>query len=322
MLVIDEALPDAHVYLGDAKHLRPLGRDVLVGTCPQDWDAVENAGGAWVKALGIHPWQSFDADPSWLEQLEERLQKNVDLQVGEIGLDAVAAPKQGFLPHGELTIKQRCGCKKCTADFQYTLFEAQLRLAAKLQRRVSVHCVRAFGMLSSALCNLDSDNLPPRIFLHSWSGSAETTLMLLKALPSRLYFGVSAGVNARGLFRYSLDPDCENPNAWRVLNQHLSTKILDEKVTWFHPASGCMSATPWEKNEKAWHRFKQRLGAIPRDRLLLESDLPGDNTSPEVRKFSLLLALGLCASALEVTPSDLQCLVARTCIAFNSPLAL
>ncbi|KAG5462927.1 MAG: TatD related DNase-domain-containing protein, partial [Olpidium bornovanus] len=135
----------------------------------------------------------------WMRQLREVLHRNPEAVLGEIGFDAVAALRTGpyckiGVPRGSIT------STFCSLDHQRAIFRAQMRLAAELQRPVSIHSVRTQGVLVEELKLLMDEHLassaaavasakrfsssaaamPPSVCLHSYSGSAETVESLVK----------------------------------------------------------------------------------------------------------------------------------------------
>ncbi len=118
---------DAHCHLLDKNEFdmaKTAGINQIIcnATNPKDWQnvlAVKNV----IHAIGIHPWYVSDLPENVISDLENLLVSNIDVHIGEIGLD------------------------KCKNDFykQEELFILQLELAEKLKRPVHVHCVRAWG---------------------------------------------------------------------------------------------------------------------------------------------------------------------------------
>lgn len=151
-----------------------------------------------IPCLGIHPWflhdlkdedwEVTDGSPRWLSDLEEVLLAHPRAIVGEIGLDGFHFDPQTR----ELT---------CPLERQLEAFKAQMLLANKLERPVSIHCVRSFGPLFEVLSSLKrSKQLPPRMYFHAFGGKAGTVDQLL-ALCGRdyglVYFGFAPVVNFR-----------------------------------------------------------------------------------------------------------------------------
>ncbi|KAJ9514924.1 hypothetical protein QJQ45_028656 [Haematococcus lacustris] len=123
---------------------------------------------------------------TWAGRLRQLLTEVPGAVLGECGLDRAAVvpgtKASQSLPH------------------QLSLLRTQLALAAQLQRPASLHCVRATGHMMALLSSTPSEELPPRIMLHSFNGPPDSIKQLL-ALPrgvgSRLYFSFSATINAR-----------------------------------------------------------------------------------------------------------------------------
>eukprot|EP00536_Pseudo-nitzschia_multiseries_P009321 jgi/Psemu1/258008/estExt_Genewise1Plus.C_2570031 len=118
-----------------------------------------------VPCLGVHPWflheldpendwalvsSSLDNDqlvPKWTAELEELLQKHPRAPVGEIGLDGFHFQSEGDTQ--QLTTPM---------DTQIEAFLLQLKVATRLRRPVSLHCVRAMGRIMDALEEVASEN--------------------------------------------------------------------------------------------------------------------------------------------------------------------
>ena len=108
-------------------------------------------------SIGIHPWYINEA--SWKEELqiiEEKIQSNNCLALGECGLD-----KRRDTP----------------MDLQLEVFEAQLLLAEKHKIPVIIHCVAAFQELIALKQKL---NISVPMVIHGFSKSEELSQQLLK----------------------------------------------------------------------------------------------------------------------------------------------
>lgn len=155
------------------------------GTHPGDWDAVaawaarrgggaaaasaasgEGAGVVIFPQFGLHPWRVGEVgDADWLGELRRRLVADSTAGVGEIGLDRW---KTGL-----------------DWPVQLTAFRAQMRLAAELDRPVTVHCLKAFGPLIAELGQME---LPRRgLLIHAFGGDWSVASQLLN-LHSRVFF--------------------------------------------------------------------------------------------------------------------------------------
>jgi Tat protein secretion system quality control protein TatD with DNase activity len=178
----------------------------------------------------------------FLAEMEARLRKHPFALVGEVGLDRSFRLPQIWLPHEiasrdhSVTPGSREGRTlspyRVRLSHQKVILEAQLRLAAKLQRPVSIHSVQAHGAVHEILQNLwyghektsgrqrkrrssaadahaaeESENgyrgsspsplpFPPRICMHSYSGPADFLREFLKnTVPIDVYFSFSEAIN-------------------------------------------------------------------------------------------------------------------------------
>lgn len=145
--------PHLGTVLADLKSVG-IAHAVVNGTTEADWDDVTALATAhpWiVPSYGLHPWFLKTRTPHWRNRLEQILRGTPGCAIGEIGLDR-------WIPDFDL------------AD-QQTVFAEQLRLAADLRLPVTVHCLKAWGLLWDAM---RAQPVPPRGFLlHAYSGPAE-----------------------------------------------------------------------------------------------------------------------------------------------------
>lgn len=100
--------------------------------------------------LGIHPWYAGEVSTGWDQELETLLRAHGSAGIGEVGLDR---------------------CCAVSLDRQLQVFQRQLHLAVVLERAVSIHCVRAWGVLVEILEPFSGSGA--RMMVHSFSGSAE-----------------------------------------------------------------------------------------------------------------------------------------------------
>jgi Tat protein secretion system quality control protein TatD with DNase activity len=141
-------LADAHIHCvpedaiaaGTAAGVRRMG---LCATSEADWARVAALAAAFpdtiIPSYGLHPWWAGEVEPGAqldgvVARLEALLLEQPGAAVGEIGLD-------------------RCGKGLQSAPWerQVAAFSAQLALAAKLRRAISVHCVQAHTQLLELL---------------------------------------------------------------------------------------------------------------------------------------------------------------------------
>ena len=190
-----------------------IARMVVNGTCQADWPqvlALARENQIVLPSFGCHPWYLAGRTPGWLNELECLLDE-VPGAVGEIGLDRW----QPELPYAG----------------QEEAFLAQLHLAARRNRPVSIHCLQAWGRLHELL----RDHPRPACgwLLHSFGGPVEmipafTKLGAYFSFPG--YFLHARKLRQRETFRH-VPPD-------RLLietdapDQHLPSEMI------LHPLAG------------------------------------------------------------------------------------
>ncbi|WP_438481462.1 TatD family hydrolase [Oleiharenicola lentus] len=130
----------------------------LVAALPETYD--------WVMpSFGVHPWDSGNRSPSYLETLRAQLITCPRGHVGEIGLDRWII--DGVRPDDP----RIAGLRVASIEEQSEVFAAQLALAAEFNRAASIHCVQAWGAL---LDSIRKNAKPSRGFLlHGYPGPAE-----------------------------------------------------------------------------------------------------------------------------------------------------
>lgn len=156
---------DAHCHLQDERLACRLAevlnraeqagvqRMLCCGCHERNWDAVlalAQAHPEIVPSFGIHPWYMQGRTDGWLETLE-RFLSGQSSGVGEIGLDHAVTPRAD--------------------EEQEAVFIAQLHLARRLKRPVSLHCRKAWERLRGIL--RAEGGVGWGGLIHSYSGSAE-----------------------------------------------------------------------------------------------------------------------------------------------------
>lgn len=154
---------DSHCHLQDERVFAKAGeivgraRDAGVthmlccGTLEADWDAVKVLAGRYpeiIPAFGLHPWFVRERSDEWLEKLERLLREVPAAALGEIGLDHAL--------------------DKRSDEDQAMVFTAQLKLARRLKRAVSMHCRKAWGAMMEILEK--QCGTPDGGVIHSYSG--------------------------------------------------------------------------------------------------------------------------------------------------------
>lgn len=147
---------DAHRHLISGTLSRNVS-SVWVSRGPEEWSKMlelfqNDLEGDHYYCIGIHPWfiseKVIEHQDLYLMELASILDENPELHLGEIGLDSL-----GQVP----MVKQ------------LELFKKQLSLANKYQRKVSLHCVKAYEPLRKAL----SEFTEVKGVIHAYSGSTE-----------------------------------------------------------------------------------------------------------------------------------------------------
>ena len=146
-----------------------LIQSVVNGSCAEDWPQVADLAQQhpWIRpAFGLHPWYVKERREDWLVTLRGYLVAFPHAIVGEMGLDR-------WIEQPDIAAQLEC-------------FRAQHALACELDRPVTIHCLRAFGMLEETLRALP--RLPRGFLLHSYGGPAEMVPAFIKL---GAYFSIS-----------------------------------------------------------------------------------------------------------------------------------
>jgi TatD DNase family protein len=123
------------------------------GASQSDWPTVlslARSNRTIIPCFGIHPWYASACAPYWLAELKHFLTA-VPSGVGETGLDRYIEPRN--------------------EKVQEDVFRAQLTMAAKLGRPITIHCVQAWGWMMDILRT--HRPLPDQMLFHSYGGSIE-----------------------------------------------------------------------------------------------------------------------------------------------------
>lgn len=195
---------DAHCHVSESE--KYVGCDegtilLMMTSRKEEWAKLVNFEARHIRAFGVHPWYSAAHDWSVDGSILENHLKLKNAMVGEIGLDGIATDS--------------ITGSKFPMEVQLYWFEKQMDLAAKWQRPVSIHCVKAAGLMLKHFIRLDkaceafrkihsNDNsvilpAPPAIMMHSFSCSSEilNSLIKLPQIGDRFYFSYSELVNSR-----------------------------------------------------------------------------------------------------------------------------
>ncbi len=159
-------LTDAHCHLQDPRlgpHLhqaltlcRSLGITAWMvnATREADWESVallaQTEAGVH-PSFGLHPWWQKERSPNWAQKLEAILQKYPQSAIGETGLDQWVS-----------------GHDICD---QREVLRVHLELSRKLNRPITLHCLRAWPDMERAV-----EKSPPSkrgFLLHAYAGPVE-----------------------------------------------------------------------------------------------------------------------------------------------------
>ncbi|MBD5388867.1 TatD family hydrolase, partial [bacterium] len=145
-----------HLYDGAVCGAADAGGWIVNATNESEWGGlIAAASGTVFPAIGIHPWYADAAVPGWDTRLADLLQVQPELMVGEIGLDRA---------RGDMAAQNH-------------VFARQMDLAARFQRAVHVHVVRAWDVVLADLAR--RRELPPAIVLHGFRGNADIMRQLM-----------------------------------------------------------------------------------------------------------------------------------------------
>ncbi len=165
----DPRLADLQGELATMATAIPLRHSVVNGTSEGDWDAVVTLASTqpWIiPSFGLHPWFVRERSQDYLSLLDRLLTQHPVAAIGEIGLDR-------WIKDPDIEAQREC-------------FIAQLELARRHNRPVTIHCLKAWGLLEEILRDLPL--LPCGFLLHSYGGPSE---MIPRWVQLGAYFSIS-----------------------------------------------------------------------------------------------------------------------------------
>ncbi|CDK25777.1 unnamed protein product [Kuraishia capsulata CBS 1993] len=162
--------------------------------------------------------------PKQLERIREVVLKHSQFMIGEIGLDKLfRVPWTGYLGHDVKVSDKGTSFTKCYVKMthQKYIFVELLLLAVELNVPVSVHCVKAHGLLFDTVKEHCGDKI--KISLHSYSGSVDQANQWRKMFPNRVYFSLSKAINLDG----TRDPNSDDDKKYTKFHQIVDSMSKD-----------------------------------------------------------------------------------------------
>lgn len=147
-----------------------IERMAIKGCSEKDWPKVAGIINRYSNihlAFGLHPWFIGGRSGQWLQTLADLLTSYPQASVGEIGIDHAVE-------------------NRADSD-QEAVFLAQLELARKLDRPVTIHCRGAWGRLMELLDGFGA--LPRGMLIHCFGGSPEIAQELVERGASLSFSG-------------------------------------------------------------------------------------------------------------------------------------
>jgi len=144
---------------------------IVCSTSLSDWEDVSTLSSSFpdliIPNYGVHPWWSSTVTSISIlsELLETKLLSSPEASCGEIGLDM--SPR---------------GLNASSFEQQLLVFKAQLKVALKLKRSISIHCVQAYGPFLTAIIELEKEDGVSNstgILMHSFAGTCGFANQLL-----------------------------------------------------------------------------------------------------------------------------------------------
>ncbi|KAG7370219.1 TatD-related deoxyribonuclease [Nitzschia inconspicua] len=253
---------------------------------PSDFDVTlqyASSSSSILPALGVHPWyvdaidvsdnnNNNNSNNNWIDQLHERLINHPAALVGEIGLCKIARWVRSY-PDGKAAAMQK----------QKHVLKQQMKLAAQLQRPVSVHCVDAHGLFVSTIQELVveaaeaaasssssqttdlSMALPPAIGMHSFTGTAHHVKELL-------HLETTIIQNQQRQPNQKPKQQRQRQSKGNSNSNNRPTTCIERKPLFYFGFSHAVNYAMCS-SEKSRRRGKEAVQAVPIDRLLVESDV-------------------------------------------------
>ncbi|OUM53746.1 hypothetical protein BVG19_g3059 [[Candida] boidinii] len=144
--------------------------------------------------------------------IEENIRNKQDYEfmIGEIGLDKLfRIPWNGYLgneneglinPDSKFNSNSKFSNYQVSIDHQVIIYKEFLKMAIKYNKPVSIHCVKAHGILFDITKSMIKikDSKCTKLCLHSYSGSIDQAKSWLKLYKKNIFFSISEILNIKG----------------------------------------------------------------------------------------------------------------------------
>lgn len=129
-------------------------------------------------------------------------EKGFSVGIGEIGLDKLfRIPLNGYFGNQKITLDNnpnKLSACRVRMEHQKSIFAKQLMLASVMKRPISLHCVKAHGLLyDEVTSNKELDGISS-VILHSYSGSVDQAALWIRHFSKfnrQLFFSLSNWIN-------------------------------------------------------------------------------------------------------------------------------
>ncbi|KSA00849.1 uncharacterized protein AC631_03384 [Debaryomyces fabryi] len=129
-------------------------------------------------------------------------ERGFSVGIGEIGLDKLfRIPLNGYFGNQKLTLDDslnKLSACRVKMEHQTNIFARQLMLASSMKKPISLHCVKAHGLLYDEVTSRKGLDGISSVILHSYSGSLDQASLWIRHFSKtnrQLYFSLSNWIN-------------------------------------------------------------------------------------------------------------------------------
>ncbi|ODV95610.1 hypothetical protein PACTADRAFT_50305 [Pachysolen tannophilus NRRL Y-2460] len=153
------------------------------------------------KFLSILPFPIFIKD--YISNvIEKYIKESKDSMIGEIGLDKLfRIPSTGYFGYYRDDKEEydnndkKLTNYKVSMDHQILIFKEFLKISLIYEKPISLHCVKAHGILLDIVQKFCLENTKITICLHSYTGSIDQSKNWIKLFKNRIFFSFSKIIN-------------------------------------------------------------------------------------------------------------------------------